>query len=134
MFYLVAMNDIQTQDDLYKLVDEFYKKLFVDERISYIFTEVIPIHLHLEEHLQVLVKFWSQAILGTGGYTNNLTQLHLDVDLKSRLTPELFTIWLHHFYNTVDENFEGNKAEQIKTQALSIATIMQIKIAQQNPK
>ena len=134
MFYLVAMNDIQTQDDLYKLVDEFYKKLFADERISYIFTEVIPIHLHLEEHLQVLVKFWSQAILGTGGYTNNLTQLHLDVNVKSQLTPELFTIWLHHFYASVDENFKGEKAEQIKTQALSIATILQIKIAQQNPK
>ncbi len=134
MFYLVTMNDIQTQDDLYILVDAFYKKLFADERISYIFTEVIPIHLHLEEHLQVLVKFWSQAILGTGGYTNNLTQLHLDVDLKSQLTPELFKIWLHHFYTSVDENFKGEKAEQIKTQALSIATILQIKILQQNPK
>lgn len=128
------MNDIQTQADLYVLVDEFYKKLFADERISYIFTEVIPIHLHLEEHLQILVKFWSQAILGTGGYTNNLTQLHLDVDLKSQLTPELFKIWLHHFYTSVDENFKGEKAEQIKTQALSIATILQIKILQQNPK
>ncbi len=134
MLYLMAMNDIQTQDDLYVLVDAFYKKLFADERISYIFTEVIPIHLHLEEHLQVLVKFWSQAILGTGGYTNNLTQLHLDVDLKSQLTPELFKIWLHHFYTSVDENFKGEKAEQIKTQALSIATILQIKILQQNPK
>jgi hemoglobin len=128
------LNDIQTQDDLYILVDEFYKKLFADERISYIFTEIVPIHLHLEEHLQILVKFWSQAILGTGGYSNNLTQLHLDVDLKSHLTPELFQIWLHHFYTSVDENFKGEKSEQIKTQALSIATILQIKIAQQNPK
>lgn len=128
------MNDIQTKDDLYLLVDEFYKKLFADERISYIFTEVIPIHLHLEEHLQMLVTFWSQAILGTGGYTNNLTQLHLDVHAKSSLTPELFKIWLHHFYTSVDENFKGEKAEQIKTQALSIATILQIKIMQQNPK
>jgi hemoglobin len=128
------MNDIQTQEDLYLLVAEFYKKLFSDERISFVFTEIVPIHLHLEEHLQILVKFWSQAILGTGGYTNNLTQLHLDVNLKSQLTPELFKIWLHHFYTTVDENFKGEKAEQIKTQALSIATILQIKIAQQNTK
>ena len=50
---------------------------------------------------------------------------------KEHLTPELFTIWLGHFYITVDENFKGQKAEQIKTQALSIATIMQIKIVQQ---
>ena len=123
------MNDIQNQDDLYLLVDEFYKKLLSDEAISYIFTDVVKIKL--EEHLPILVTFWSQAILGTGGYTNNLTQIHLDVNAKSYLSPKLFTIWLHHFYATVDENFRGEKAEQIKTQALSIGTIMQIKIAQQ---
>lgn len=124
------MNDIQNQDDLYLLVDEFYKKLLADDRISYIFTEVVKIKIL--EHLPILVTFWSQAILGTGGYTNNLTQIHLDVDKKEHLTPELFRIWLDHFYDTVDGLFTGMKAEQIKTQALSIATVMQIKIAQQH--
>ncbi len=123
------MQDIQTQDDLYLLVDKFYKKLLADESISYIFTDVVKIHL--EEHLPILVTFWSQAILGTGGYTKNLTQIHLDINAKEQLTPELFTIWLHHFYTSVDENFKGDNAEKIKTQALSIATIMQIKIIQQ---
>jgi hemoglobin len=123
------MNDIQNQDDLYLLVDEFYKKLLSDAAISYIFTDVVKIKL--EEHLPILVTFWSQAILGTGGYTNNLTQIHLDVNAKEYLSPELFKIWLNHFYMTVDENFKGEKAERIKTQALSIGTIMQIKIAQQ---
>ena len=122
------MHDIQNQDDLYVLVDEFYKKLLSDESISYIFTDVIKIKL--EEHLPILVTFWSQAILGTGGYTKNLTQIHLDVDVKEHLTAELFTIWLNHFYASVDENFKGTKSEQIKTQALSIATVMQIKISQ----
>jgi len=122
------MNDIQTQSDLYLLVDAFYKKLLSDDKISYLFTEVVKIKL--EEHLPILVTFWSQAILGTGGYTNNLTQIHLDVDAKSHLTPELFTLWLQHFYEAVDEHFKGDKAEQIKTQALSIATVMQIKIGQ----
>lgn len=124
------MNDIQNQKDLYLVVDEFYKKLLSDESISYIFTDVVKIHL--EDHLPILVTFWSQAILGTGGYTNNLTQIHLDIDKKEPLTPELFKIWLNHFYTTVDSNFIGEKAEKIKTQALSIATIMQIKIAQKN--
>jgi hemoglobin len=122
------MNDIQTQDDLFLLVDEFYKKLLSDNAISYIFTDVVKIKL--EEHLPILVTFWSQGILGTGGYTKNLTQIHLEVNEKEYLSPELFKIWLNHFYNSVDENFKGEKAEQIKTQALSIATVMQIKIAQ----
>lgn len=121
------MKDIQNPEDLLFLVDEFYKKLLSDEKISYIFTDVVKIKI--EEHLPILVTFWSQAILGTGGYTNNLTKIHLDIDKKEHLTPELFKIWLDHFHTTVDENFEGIKSEQIKTQALSIATIMQIKIA-----
>jgi hemoglobin len=126
------MKDIQNQDDLYLLVDEFYKKLLSDTLISYIFTDVVKIKI--EEHLPILVTFWSQAILGTGGYTNNLTQIHLDIDKKEHLSKELFDIWLNHFYTTVDENFLGERAEKIKTQALSIATIMQIKIMQQNQK
>jgi hemoglobin len=120
------MKDIENQDDLYLLVDEFYKKLLADPSISYIFTDVVKIKIL--EHLPILVTFWSQAILGTGGYTKNLTDIHLDIDKKEHLTPELFNSWLNHFYTTVDENFKGAKAEQIKTQALSIATIMQIKI------
>ncbi|WP_309608016.1 group III truncated hemoglobin [Flavobacterium sp.] len=124
------MSDIQTQKDLYFLVDEFYKKLLSDQSISYIFTDVVKIKI--EEHLPILVTFWSQAILGTGGYTNNLTQIHLDIDKKKHLTPELFKIWLNHFYATVDEYFFGKNSENIKTQALSIATILQIKIVKQN--
>lgn len=122
------MKDILSQDDLYIIVDEFYKKLLADERISYIFTDVVKIKI--EEHLPILVTFWSQGILGTGGYTKNLTQIHLDINEKEYLSPELFTIWLTHFNKSVDENFKGEKAEKIKTQALSIATIMQIKISQ----
>lgn len=124
------MNDIQNQDDLYLIVNEFYKKLLSDESISYIFTDVVKIHL--EEHLPILVTFWSQAILGTGGYTNNLTQIHLDINEKEYLSPELFKTWLNHFNTTIDENFKGDNSEKMKTQALSIATIMQIKIAQKN--
>jgi hemoglobin len=126
------MNDIQNQDDLYLLVDEFYKKLLSDDSISYIFTDVVKIKI--EEHLPILVTFWSQAIHGTGGYTKNLTQIHLDVNTKEYLSPELFKIWLHHFYAATDENFKGEKTEQIKTQALSIGTIMQVKIAQEKGK
>ncbi len=122
------MNDIQTPEDLHLLVDTFYEKLLSDPSINYIFTDVVKIHL--EEHLPILVTFWSQAILGTGGYTKNLTQIHLDVNDKEYLSPELFKIWLNHFFKSVDENFKGENSEKIKTQALQIATIMQIKIAQ----
>jgi hemoglobin len=120
------MKDIQNQEDLYLLVNEFYKKLLTDQSISYIFTDIVKIKL--DEHLPILVTFWSQAIFNTGGYFNNLTNIHLDISDKEYLTPELFSIWLNHFNTSVNENFEGLNAEKIKTQALSIATVMQIKI------
>lgn len=123
------MNDVQTQDDLYLIVDVFYKKLFADDRISYIFTDVVKIKL--EEHLPILVTFWSQAILGTGGYFNNLTQIHLDVNLKSHLSKELFEIWLEHFEASINEYFAGFNCERMKNMAHNLSTIMQIKIAEQ---
>jgi hemoglobin len=124
------MKDIQNQEDLYLLVDAFYKKLLTDDRISYIFTEVVKIKI--EAHLPILVSFWSQAILGTGGYTNNLTQIHLDIDKKEHLRPELFAIWMDHFNQTVDALFTGENAIKIKQQAQQLSTILQIKIANQN--
>ena len=124
------MTDLLTPKDIYTLVEAFYKKLLADKSISYIFTDIVKIKI--EEHLPILVTFWSQAILGTGGYTKNLTQIHLDIDQKEPLTPALFKIWLTHFNEAVDQNYMGHNAEKIKTQALSIATVMQIKIANKN--
>ena len=126
------MTDITNQDDLYLLVDEFYKKLLSDISINYIFTDIVKVHI--ESHLPVLVTFWSQAILGTGGYTNNLTQIHLDINAKEYLSPALFKIWLDHFFTSVDTFFAGENSEKIKTQALNIATVMQIKIENQKNK
>lgn len=123
------MYDIQTQDDLYKVVDDFYKKLLADEAISYIFTDVVKVKL--EEHLPILVTFWSQSILGTGGYFNNLTQIHLDLNAKSFLSKELFEIWLNHFETAINENFQGINCERMKNQAHNLSTIMQIKIAKE---
>lgn len=126
------MHDIQNQEDLYLIVEQFYKKLLGDPEISYIFTDVVKIKL--EEHLPILVTFWSQAILGTGGYYNNLTQIHLDVNTKSYLSKELFDIWLIHFEAAINENFEGFNCERMKNMAHNLATIMQIKIVQQKEK
>ena len=123
------MKDIENSDDLYLLVDGFYKKLLADAEISYIFTDVVKINL--QEHLPILVTFWSQSLFNTGGYYNNLTQMHLDISKKEYLTPELFKIWLHHFNTTVNELFTGPNAEKIMTQALNIATVLEIKTRQQ---
>ncbi len=126
------MRDIENQQDLYYMVDEFYKKLLADTKIAYIFTDVVKVNI--QEHLPILVTFWSQMIFGTGGYTNNLTDIHLNIDRMEHLTPELFDLWIAHFNETLDENFIGKNADGIKFQAKNLSIILQIKIKGQQDK
>lgn len=122
------MTDILTRHDLEKLLSAFYSKLLQEPGISYIFTDVAKINL--EEHLPHLVDFWEQTLFHTGGYRKNIMQLHIDLNNKISLTDEHFGIWLTHFSNTIDSLFAGQNAENAKTRAPSIATIMKIKLAQ----
>lgn len=120
------MNDIKNREDLEILLSKFYSKLLSDESISYIFTDVAKINL--ESHLPKIIDFWNLSLFGKGDYSNNVMKIHLDLNAEEKLNEKHFKTWLDYFYNTVDENFSGKNAEIIKTKALSIATVMQIKM------
>lgn len=122
------MRDVATRTDIDQIMAAFYDKLLKDSNINYIFTDVAKIDL--ETHLPHIADFWEQNILGTGNYRNNVLRIHLDLNDKSPLNATHFLTWLTHFNQTVDAHFIGEKAELMKTRALSIATVMQIKIAQ----
>ena len=124
------MRDIQTRADLELIMGLFYQKLLSDDTISYIFTDVAKINL--AEHLPHIVNFWEQNLLGTAKYSNNVLKIHLDLNDKVQLEPHHFQTWLMRLYTTVDANFEGEIAETMKTRALSIATVMKIKIQNLN--
>lgn len=119
-------NDIRNRDDILKLVTSFYDKLLRDDSINYLFTEVAKIDL--PHHLDVLVDFWDNILFQNDTYRKNAMQPHLSLHQKSPLNKQHFNTWLKYFNNTVDELFEGEKAFLAKERALSIATIMQIKI------
>ena len=120
------MRDIQSREDIYVVMSEFYKKLLADDKISFIFTEVAKINL--EPHLQDLADFWEQILFDTGSYKKNVLQIHLDLNQKIKFTEEHFTIWLNYLHTTIDDNFSGQIAEKMKTRELSIATVMKIKM------
>lgn len=122
------MKDISNRTDIDLLMRIFYSNLLEDSAISYVFTDIAKIDL--EAHLPVIANFWEQNLLGTGNYKNNVLEIHRQLNYKEKLTPELFEIWLNHFNIAVDENFKGENSEKIKTRALSIATIMKIKMQQ----
>lgn len=121
------MKDIETREDILHILRKFYDKLLVDNSINFFFTEVTQIDQHLEEHFELLATFWEQNLFFKGGYYNNMFTIHKEVHEKHAFTKEHFENWLSHFNVTIDEHFEGKNAEQMKTQALSMATIMQIK-------
>jgi hemoglobin len=123
-------NDIADREDLLRLLEVFYKKIFSDPSISYIFTDVA--HMNMEEHIPVIADFWETVLFQKNIYQKNAMQVHVALNQQTPLTTDHFTTWLNYFNETVDELFEGNNAFAIKQRALSIATIMQIKI-RQNP-
>lgn len=122
------MKDIENREDLLLLVQHFYDKLLADPGISYIFTDVAKIDIMV--HLPVLVDFWDMVLFQAGTYQKNVLKLHMDLNNLSPLTNEHFATWLNYFNASVDELFEGEKAFLAKQRAQSIATVMQIKIAQ----
>ena len=122
------MKDIETREDLLLLVQRFYEKLLADPSISYLFTDVARINI--PEHLPVLVDFWDMVLFQADTYRKNVMQLHMGLHQQSPLTNEHFETWLGYFSQTVNELFNGDRAELAKQRAVSIATIMRIKIAQ----
>jgi len=120
------MADIENRNDIIVLIDEFYRKALEDSEIKHFFTEVVP--LDLEKHLPKMYDFWESTLFHRGTYQGNPMKVHLDLHEKSPMTYEHFDRWLEMFNATTDELFAGANAEQIKSRALSIATMMKIKI------
>ena len=120
--------DISSRLDLLELISKFYEKLLADDSINYLFTEVAKINL--DHHLPVLVDFWDSVLFQSDTYHKNAMHPHINLHQKSPLQAQHFEIWLRYFNETVDDLFEGEKAFLVKERALSIATVMKIKLKQ----
>lgn len=118
--------DIENRADLEKMLEAFYKKVFKDDLISHFFIEVVP--LNLETHIPVITDFWESVLLDGRGYRKNVMEIHLNISEKSRIEKVHLDRWVKIFSETVDEMFEGTKASLAKQRAMSIATMMNIKI------
>ena len=121
--------DIADRKDLDMLMNVFYEKLLKDDTINYIFTDIVKIDI--KTHIPIIADFWESILFGRNVYNNNPMKIHLEIHNKTPLTKEHFNTWLSYFDSSVDELFEGSVALKAKQRALSIATTMQIKIAQQ---
>lgn len=122
--------DIENRDDIALLVTSFYEKVKQDPVIGYIFNDVAKVNW--EKHLPVMYDFWENVLFAKGGYTGNPMIAHTRLHEKSPLSAEHFNQWKSIWLKTVDELFEGDIAEMAKQRAVSIATVMHIKVSQGN--
>jgi len=112
-------NDINTRTDIEKLVNDFYGKVQRDQLLGPVFS-----HVDWAHHLPIMYDFWSSILLGDQSYRGNPLQKHLPLPIEGKH----FDQWLKLFTETVNENFAGEKAEEVKMRAESIAGIFQLKL------
>ncbi len=128
------MKDIENRIDIVNLMNAFYLKALNDETIGYIFTDVAK--LDLEHHLPIIADFWEMLLFGTvnfqAKYGRSPMQKHIELNAKEPLVSKHFDTWLKLFYSTVDEMFQGEKADTAKFRANAIANTMFMKVSQDN--
>jgi len=119
--------DITTRDEIYFIIDEFYKKLLADATMYPFFEEIVK-QQHLENHINTITDFWQDILFYTNVYHNNVMKKHMDFHQKIPFKKEHFTIWLTYLKETIDTYFEGQNANNMKDRATSIAIVMQVKM------
>ena len=120
------LTDIKNRENIITLVDTFYNEVRKDEMLSPIFQEKAKINW--DQHLPVMYDFWENIVFYTGNYSGNPMHVHKQLHDKFPLDAANFARWLQLFTKTVDSLFLGENAELTKQRALSIATVMQMRI------
>ena len=120
------MTDIETRGDIDRLMHVFYERVLVDDVIGFIFTDIAK--LDLEHHLLIIGDFWESLLFNTAAYSKhgrNPLVVHKELHEKLPLTSAHFERWLEIFTATIDKMFAGERADFLKTRAVSIAGRMQ---------
>ncbi|MBC3540454.1 group III truncated hemoglobin [Rufibacter sediminis] len=114
--------ELQTEEDIKRLVDTFYDHVNQDELLGPVFNEFARVDW--EHHLPKMYAFWSTVLFGSMAYKGQPFPKHLAMPIDRAH----FTRWIALFTQTVDELFAGSMANQAKQKAASIANIFQMKM------
>ena len=120
------MEDIHSRVDVILLVDTFYGKVKQSDVIGHIFNTVAKVDW--TKHLPVMYSFWSSILLAEHTYTGNPMIKHIALSDTYPLSEDHFREWLTLFHQTIDELFKGDKANEAKSRASTIAGMMLHKI------
>lgn len=118
--------DLRNRKDIELLVTHFYDKIKHDYLLNNFFKNFS--NNNWEKHLYNMCNFWDNIIFYSGDYEGNPMNLHLHINKLSAIEKKHFNQWDTLFIQTVNELFEGEKAELIKNRALNISNIIQTNI------
>lgn len=107
---IMAREDFCTQEDISQLVHQFYDRIRLDEVLGPIFNEHID---DWDEHLEIMVRFWSSILLGSGTYSGAPMPKHIALP---DLNAGLFERWLRLFHETtldLDNELMGQRANAL---------------------
>jgi hemoglobin len=114
---------IENRADVIFLVHQFYAKIRADEEIGSYFNTMIK---DWDAHLEKLTDFWETNLFGVKKYKGNPLEVHNEVDshFEGKITSNEFGIWLNHWFQTLEEHFEGENAETLKRRARKMGTFL----------
>lgn len=96
--------DLSTKTDIQKIVDLQYAQLLKHEETAHLFA-----HLDLEHHMPKIYTFWC-FLLDINAAENRYTGSAFEPHVKLDLSEKHFELWLHFLHSSINENFEGEKA------------------------
>lgn len=125
--------DIQNREDIFLLVSSFYKKVRKDTVLGPFFNDVIK---DWDAHLDNLTSFWESSLFLKTRYLGNPLEVHTRIDKENNhaITEKHFGLWMNLWFETIDELFEGDYANNAKQRARKMSTFLYLKIfeARQN--
>ena len=122
--------DIESREDVERLVDAFYQDVVKDEVIGVFFTEVVA--LDWDVHIPIMYDFWETTLLGAMKYKRNAMLKHIELDAKKPLQPAHFDRWIMLWERAVQTHFQGEKATMAIERAKQIGELMKYKISTLN--
>lgn len=127
----MVKKDIETQKDIHLLVSTFYDKVRKDDFLGPFFNTVIK---DWDAHIDRLTSFWETSLFMTRKlehkYYGNPLDAHVKVDQENNqtITEHHFGAWLNLWFETIEELFEGEVAENAKRRARKMGTFLYLKI------
>ena len=117
---------LNSEEHISILMNSFYAQAMQDEVIGPFFNKAM--NFSLEDHLPVIISFWSSLLLDTHTYRGNPMLKHIALNKKMGITSIHFDRWLELWNQTIDQLYIGTNAELAKSKAFQIATLMKFKI------